>query len=187
MKTVIKLQIGYLLSKKFNLPTDGLDKKFPILNRAWKKQENKILHGLEKITGLRFLQNYVDVFLVNPDDSPSISNPIIVAVKDDADRFIRVLSHELIHELCADNTTGINWHFKVQKMYKKEAPQAANHVMVHAILEALYMDILKKPKEILKDIETSQKSENYKRAWEIVKKEGYKNIIASLKSPKKKK
>ena len=128
MKTKIRLQIGYLLSKKFNLSTTGLEKKFPIINRAWKRQEKKILDGLQKITGLEFLQNYVDVFLVNPDDSPSNSNPIIVVVKDDTDRFIRILSHELIHELCADNTTGINWHFKVQKMYKKEIPQTANHV-----------------------------------------------------------
>lgn len=62
MKTVIRLQVGYLLSRKFNLLTDGLDKKFPILNRAWRKQEKKILNGLQKITGLKFMQNYVDVF-----------------------------------------------------------------------------------------------------------------------------
>ena len=183
MKTVIRLQIGGLLSKKFNLPTDGLDKKFPILNRAWKKQEKKILNGLEKITGLKFLQNYVDVFLVNPNNTPSISNPIIVVVKKGGtDRFIRVLCHELIHELCADNTTGVNWHFKIQKIFKKETPTAANHVMVHAILEALYTDMLHKPKEIKKDIKHSQKSLDYNRAWEIVKEGGYKNIIAKLKS-----
>src|SRR3989344_4777272 len=181
MKTVIRLQIGGLLSKKFNLPTDGLDKKFPILNRAWKKQEKKILNGLEKITGLEFMQNYVDVFLVNPNGTPSISNPTIVVVKGDSDKFIRLLNHELIHKLCADNTTGINWHFKIQKMFKKENFQTANHVMVQAIFEALFTDILKKPKEVVRDIKECQDMPNYKRAWEIVKEEGYKNIIAKLK------
>ncbi|MBI3337113.1 MAG: RHS repeat-associated core domain-containing protein [Candidatus Staskawiczbacteria bacterium] len=32
MKTKIRLQIGWLLSDRFHLPTDGLKKKFPILN-----------------------------------------------------------------------------------------------------------------------------------------------------------
>jgi len=102
-------------------------------------------------------------------------------VKGDSDKFIRLLNHELIHKLCADNTTGINWHFKIQKMFKKENFQTANHVMVQAIFEALFTDILKKPKEVVRDIKECQDMPNYKRAWEIVKEEGYKNIIAKLK------
>ena len=46
--------------------------------------------------------------------------------------------------------------------------------MVHAILEALYTDILHKPKEIIEDIKMCQSMPDYRRAWEIVKKEGYK-------------
>jgi len=43
---------------------------------------------------------------------------------------------------------------------------------------------IEKSQEIIKDIKYSQKSPNYKKAWEIVKKEGYKNIIKKLKNHK---
>lgn len=181
MKTKVRLYIGYLLSQKFNLSIRGLEKKFPILNRAWQKQEEKILEGLNKITGLKFLKNYIDVFLINPNDTPSISHPTIIVVRDDTNRFIRILTHELIHVLCADNTTGINWHIKIQKIFPKENFQTANHIAIHAILEALYIDVLHQPKEIAKDIARCQDKQNYKRAWEIVREEGYKNIINKLK------
>lgn len=184
MKTKVRLYIGYLLSQKFNLSVRGLEKKFPLLNRAWHKQEEKILEGLNKITGLKFLKNYIDVFLVNPNDTPSISHPTIIVVRGDVNRFTRILIHELIHVLCADNTKGVNWHFKIQKMFPKENLQTANHIAIYAILEAFYTDLLHQPKEIAKDIAKCQDKPNYKWAWEIVKKEGYKNIINKLRSYK---
>lgn len=182
MKTKIRLHIKHKLHQRFKLPTDGLEEKFPSLLKDWKSQENKIIKGLEKITGFNFLQNYIDVFLIDVHTSYSISHPIIVGTAGDNNKIIRMISHELIHKLTWDNTKGIDWHEKIQKIFKTENQLAANHIMVHAILEALYTDILHQPNEIIKDINDCQKLPAYKRAWDVVKEKGYKSIIKQLKS-----
>ena len=184
METKIRLYIKHKLHKRFELPTDGLEEKFPSLLHAWEKQENKIIKGLETITGFHFLQNYIDVFLINPHTGSSISHPIIIGARGDNNKIIRIINHELIHKLTWDNTKGIDWHARIQKIFKTENQLAANHIMVHAILEALYTDILHKPSEIIKDIDGCQKMLDYKRAWEIVKDKGYKSIIKQLKASK---
>lgn len=55
-----------------------------------------------------------------------------------------------------------------------------NHVMIHAILEAVYTK-LGLVDEIVHDIESHKRHPDYARAWEIVKKEGYENILAQIK------
>ena len=182
MKTKVRLQTSSLLNERFKLNTDGLEEKFLRLLTIWKKQEKKIIKGLEKITGLSFLRNYIDIFLINPDNAPSISHPAIVKVDDNENKTIRTIIHELIHSLMWDNKEKVNWSAKIHKLFKNENRKTAIHIAVHAILEAVYTDILKKPDDIIKDIKESQKRSDYKRAWEIVKKEGYKNIIDKLKS-----
>lgn len=184
METKVRLEAKHRLHSRFGLDTDGLEKKFIILKKVWEKQEKKVLSGLEKVTRLCFVKNYMDVYLINADDRPSISSPIIVKMQDDAYRTICIIIHELIHNLMWDNQQKFNWSIKIQKLYKNENKKTAIHVAVHAILEAIYTDILKKPKEIVRDIKDMQNYPDYKKAWEIVKKEGYKNIISKLKSPK---
>lgn len=182
MKPIIRLHISNPLNKRFSLNTDGLSEKFPALSRVWKKEEKKILNGLKKITSLHFLQNYIDVFLIDPNTSRSISHPIILGTGGSNDKFIRIFSHELIHKLTWDNTSSVDWHTKIEKMFREESKLTAYHIMVHAILEALYTNILKKPEQIIEDIKMCEKMPEYKRAWEIVKEEGYQNIINKLKS-----
>ena len=184
MKTKIRLDIWHRLNNRFNLNTDGLEEKLSELKPVWDKQEKKILDGLEKITGLCFIKNYMDVYLINPDNRPSISSPAIVKFQDNINETICIIIHELIHNLMWDNVQKDNWSLKIQKLYPNENRKTAIHVVVHTILEALYTDILNNPEEIIKDINKMQKYPDYKRAWEIVKKEGYKNIIKKLKSSK---
>ena len=114
----------------------------------------------------------------------SISDPLILRVSDDVDRNLCVLVHELIHNLMWDNVQKNNWSLKVRKMFPKENRKTAIHVSVHAILEALYTDVLRNPEMIIEDIKRSQRSLDYRRAWDIVKQEGYKSIVAKLKSSK---
>ena len=51
-----------------------------------------------------------------------------------------------------------------------------NHIFVHALHKEIYLKLFDE-KRLKRDIEKCQKHEDYKRAWEIVEKEGYKNII----------
>ncbi len=181
MKTKIRLQVSRLLNNRFELQTDGLQKKFELLNLEFVKKEEIIIDGLKKITGLTFLRNYIDVFVINPDNRPAISFPIIVKANENIERTICIIIHELIHNLMWDNTEKDSWSLKVQELFKEENPKTAIHISVHAIMEALYVEILKNPGEIEKDIEIMGKYPDYKRAWEIVKKEGYQTIINKLK------
>ena len=181
MKTKIRLEAKHRLHSRFELDTDSLEEKFIILKKVWSKQEKKILDGLGKITGLSFLKNYMDVYLINPDNRPSISSPIIVKMQNDPHKTICIIIHELIHNLMWDNQEKINWSIKIQKLFKDENKKTAIHIAVHAILEAVYTDILKKPEEIVRDIKDMQNYPDYKKAWEIVKREGYKDIINKLK------
>ena len=54
--------------------------------------------------------------------------------------------------------------------------------MVHAVMEALYKDILNKPEEIEEDIKMCKDMPAYKKAWEIVREKGYENILEVLKN-----
>lgn len=182
MNTKVRLQISRVLNERFEFTVDGVEEKAEKLRLLWGEKEEIILNGLEKITGLSFLHNYIDVFLINPDGKPSISFPIILKVFDNPHKTVCVLVHELIHNLMWDNTENNNWSIKIQELYPTESKKVAIHICVHAILEAMYIDILKKPEDITEDIEDSQKSPDYKRAWEIVTEEGYKNIIDKLRS-----
>ena len=184
MKTKIGLQISRLLNERFKLNADGLEEKLSAVRDAFEKKEKKILDGLRKITGLSFLRNYIDVFLINPDNAPSISFPVIVKFYGDTNETICIIVHELIHNLMWDNNKNVNWSLKIQELFKDENRKTAIHIAVHAVLEAVYMDVLNEPEEIVKNIKQSQDKPDYRRAWEIVKAEGYKNIIAKLKSQK---
>lgn len=181
MNTKIRLQTSFLLNSRFKLNDDNLEEKANAVREKWQPQAESILNGLEEVTGLTFLKSHIDVFLINPDGSPSISFPAIVKIFDDTDKTICVIVHELIHNLMWDNEQKDNWSAKIRELYPQENKKTAIHIAVHAILEAVYVDVLNKPEDIAKDIEDSQTKPDYKRAWEVVKEEGHKNIIAKLK------
>lgn len=185
MSTKIRLDIQHRLHGRFNLDTKNLEKKFLKLKPVWKRQEKKILNGLKKVTGLDFAMNYIDVFLVDRESvKNSISHPLILRVNKSMERNLCIFIHELIHNLMWDNIQKDNWSIKIQKLYPNESKKTAIHIAVHAILEMVYTDILKEPNEIVKDIQESHKFPDYRKAWGIVKQEGYKNIIKKLKSSK---
>jgi len=179
---IINIQSSYLLEDRFELPKIT-EKKIKEYQKEWEKYEKHILSTMQDITGLVFNYNIIDVYIVNPFKFGGISRPIVIGGGMSGDRFICVLTHELIHRIMNDNIQKVNWHKKAWSMYSKETHMVAHHVIVHAILEG----VLRRThnENMLKwDIKISQKSSDYKRAWEIVKKEGYKNIINKLKNSK---
>lgn len=182
MKTKVRLQSSWLLNGLFDLKDEDLQERLESLKELWGENEEKVLNGLKEITGLEFARNYIDVFVVRKEDvKRSISHPLILAVRQRVESNFRVLTNELIHNLLWDNVEKDNWGITIQKLYPNEDKSTAIHVAVHAILQAVYEEVLKNPQEIKRDIELSQQLPVYRRAWEIVKEEGYQNIIAELK------
>ena len=176
---IINIQSSYLLEDRFELPKIT-EKKIKEYRKGWKKYEKKILIAMQDVTGLVFDHNIIDVYVVNPFRFGAISRPIIIGGGMSVDRFICVLTHELIHRIMNDNIQKVNWHKKAWNMYPKETHMVAHHVAVHAILENVLRSTYNK-NMLVWDIKISQKSPDYKRAWEIVNKNGYKTIIKKLK------
>jgi hypothetical protein len=180
MVPTIRIQSSALLNDFFELPAYG-DLKKHILNyqKEWQKWNEKILTTLQGVTGLTFAQKFIDVYVIDSKSKRAISDPLILATSLSNKEFAFYLSHELTHRLTSDNTTRVNWHMRAQSIYSKEDVLVANHIMIHAVLEAVYTRIGKK-EEIEADIVSCQKLTAYKKAWEIVRRDGYQIIIEKL-------
>lgn len=180
--TKVRLFVSPLFNALFNLNDEGLEEIRKNLRGVWDAKEVLIMEGFSQVTGLSFKHNYIDVFLVRRDAvARSISYPIILRVGGDMERNMCILIHELAHNLMWDNEQESNWSKKALALWPQETHSAARHIVVHAIMEAIYVGVVKDLEEIAKDIEICQKSPDYKRAWGIVKEKGYRNIIDMLK------
>lgn len=150
---------------------------------AWQPYEKKILEGLAKITGLDYNQNIIDVYIA-PWFS-AFSDPLVIGVTNDPDVFVDVLTHELIHRLLTDNTTLDSETYLVpewERMFGKHSWNTTIHIPVHAVHKALYLDILKAPERLGRDIANHKKHghKDYVTAWDYVEKNDYKQIIEAL-------
>jgi len=155
--------------------------------KEWAKYEDKILPALTKALGVYFRQSIIDVHTV-----PGIrdmSDPIIMNFMTDADEFVDRLTHELVHKLLTDNTAyslndtdkptwlGDEW----QKLFGDHDFDALIHIPVHAIHKYIYLDVLKEPERLQRDIASTKDNEPYAAAWQYVNDHDYIKIIADLK------
>ncbi len=149
------------------------------LRKLWKEKEVEILTAIYEVTGLQFRRNMIDVHIIS--GSPrDMSRPLIISSHKPKEDFIGTLTHELIHKLFSDNK--INKSF-FTKMFPEETINTQNHIIVHAILKYLYIDILKNEEKLKNNLEKSKKHPNsdYSKAWEIVEEKGYLNLIEKFK------
>lgn len=161
-------------------PTEeSIRKKVEVFKEVWKPKEGVILSGMTEALGLTFYQSCVDVF-ITPFKNP-ISDPIVIPPKFDSDLFVDVLTHELFHCLLSDNVENIPYKEILLKEYPEEQPLVQNHVFLHAGLKYVYLDVLKEPSRLDRDIERHLNASGYNRAWEIVEKEGYNELIERFK------
>lgn len=152
----------------------------------WEKHENDILNGLCDITKLNFKKNIMDVHIVSGNPR-QFSRPIIIKSGYMTDEFINVLIHEFIHELFSQNI-DIVYKDIFKDMFPNESRLTQNHVIAHAILKYIYLDVLKNEIHMKKNLEISKahSTNDYARAWEIVEKRGYKELITEFKERYKK-
>lgn len=149
----------------------------------WGSQDGDILEDLCKILNLRFRQNIIDVHV-----APwfyAFSVPMVIGVTfKTKDRFINVLTHEIIHRLLTDNTTYEYNHDFValwRGMFGDELSQnALIHVPVHAVMKKLYVDIMDRPGLVDLDRKSVAKNASYVEAWEYVDRHGYDEVVKKL-------
>lgn len=150
--------------------------------KAWQPYEKKILKAMCDILGLSFRHNIIDVYI-----APwmyAYSTPMVVGVTYSPDRFVEVLTHELLHRLLTENNET-DWKkidvARWEKVFGKHDFNVTVHIPVHAVYQAIFDDILGEPQRTKNDRELCRQWPAYDKAWQYVEKVGYQKIIEQLK------
>lgn len=152
------------------------------IEKKWRGVERKILQELSKLSGLEWQESTVLCYLVGR--CRPFSDPLTMHVSYKKDEeFIDVLTHEMIHQLFIQGGNLAKskkaWEY-IDKKYKDESITTRIHIPLHA----LHADILVKlfgEKRLKEEIKWS-KHPDYKKSWQIVERDGYKNIIREFAS-----
>jgi len=145
------------------------------VGKLWGKQENKILQEISKITNLKWQEKEIKCYVIG--QGRSFSDPLTLRIYKNKNDFIDTLTHELIHQIFIQNSPKtLNYWRYLRKNYSNESRITQNHIPLHAIHKKLYLNLFNK-KRLTNDINKCQEFEDYKRAWQIVEKEGHENII----------
>jgi hypothetical protein len=160
----------------------------------WRKLEKKILLELAKVSGLEWSEPKIRCYVTTHHFWTPFSDPLTMGVfygkkaehrvKDDY--YIHMLTHELIHQLFMQQ--GWSKRFskafsKIRDKYKKEILNTRTHVLLLAIHKHILLKYFGE-KALRKEIERTKyfKNAGYYEAWQIVEKEGYRNIISEFRS-----
>jgi len=152
--------------------------------QAWQPYESQILQGMTEILGLSFRQNIIDVYIAPWFNA--FSDPMVIGVTQEPDVFIDILTHELLHRLLTDNSST-SYTLPLLPEWEKLFGKQLNyvelvHIPVHAVHKAIYLDVLREPSRLQRDIKSNEEygATDYIKAWAYVEKHGYKTIIKKL-------
>ena len=173
------------IDERDKLSREAINKKLDEYEKAKKKKKKKLIKGMCDLLNMEFRQNIIDIYAAP--FYTSFAFPMFIATKYEPDRAIEVITHELLHVLLYDNTSqqldlfakSEEWH-KLFKGIEDEIAQI--HIPVHAVLEALFDDILEEPQRTKRDKQMCENYHSYKLAWEYVEQVGYKKIIEQVKA-----
>lgn len=167
---------SYLKKKKRKYPS-----REKILNYAnkveklWKKYEKQIFTEISKTMKLSWKEKKILCYIIGC--GRPFSDPLTIRVYEKKGTFIDTLTHELIHQIQIQNSKKyLKWHRYVLKHYPKEERITKTHIL----LSAVHWKVLEKlfgKKRVREEIKKHCKDTGYRRAWEIVEKEGADKII----------
>lgn len=157
--------------------------------REWAKYADKILPALVGVLGVRFYQSVIDAACV-----PwvrAISDPLTLNFRYMPDQFVDALTHELCHILLTDNDIysiksserEVWLNERWVKLFGQEHDfTTVAHIPVHALCKYIYLDILKEPGRLERDMVDVKNNLPYKAAWGYVNAHDYHEIIAQLRA-----
>jgi hypothetical protein len=138
--------------------------------KLWRKSEKKILIEISRITKLKWKEKRIICYIIGV--GRSFSEPLTVRTFGKLwDRFIDVLTHELIHNIFNENNDKyMKWYNYVFKKYSKELRATKTHIVLCAVHWKLLLKLFGEER-LKKEIKRYKEDIDYKRAWEIVEKE----------------
>jgi len=171
------------LNRSKDLSYKVIEKYIAKVEKLWRKDEVKVLTELSKISVLKWKTKHIICYVVN--EAIPFSDPLTVSVYlDSPDFFVDVLVHELIHQLYlqpGNLRSAKKLWAHINKKYANVSYATRIHIPLHAMHEHIYRKFFNE-KRLKRDIRFASKFlPAYKQAWQIVEKEGYKNIIAEFK------
>ena len=185
------LKTGLTKRKKFKYPSERTKKK--VLNyirkieKTWKKDEKKVLKEISKITGLKWKEKYIYCYIVS-EGNFALSDPMTLPIYKKPAAFIDLLVHELVHRIFVPEENFQKskkaWKY-IYRKYKNETERTKIHIVIHAIHNHIYLKLYNE-KRLKRDIQWAAPHRDYRRAWEIVQKEGYQKIIEEFRKRIKK-
>jgi len=165
--------------QSFEYYTDVADR----YQKAWDVHGEKILEAMQEILGMHFRQNTIDVHV-----APwfyAFSSPMVLGVRFNDDQLLATLTHEILHRLLTDNIeTSYDTDYLAlwKEMFGEDHSNITLvHIPVHAMSEAIFVDVLSRPELVVQDKEEVKDNPDYAAAWDYVESEGYENIISKLK------
>ena len=170
---------AYLVDNPEHVPMelDATHEKVSDFRDKWSKEESVIVAGMKEVLGLDFYSNAIDVHIVRSLQG-GFSTPLTISVLVPTERFVDMLTHELLHVLITDNTSVSDLDLIWKKLYGNIGPRLTrNHILVHAAHQDIYLNTLKDTERLETNIKKSANNPAYKKAWDIVRERGYRNII----------
>lgn len=148
------------------------------IEKLWKKEEKRIIRELSRVAHLKWKSKLIDCYVVGR--CRPFSQPLTMPIYEKyPDYFIDVLTHELIHNLFVQEgnlkKSKKAWQYFYRK-YKKDTITTKIHIPLYATQSHIYYKFFNK-KRLERDIKLVNFFPDYKKSWQIVRKEGYKNIV----------
>lgn len=150
-----------------------VEEKIKEYRKLWDSIGNdKIFATIEQMTGKTFLNRCVVVNIVWVCRITEAYG-MVIPITHDPDNFVITLTHELMHLSGGVFTPEFN------EKYKNETLDARVHIVVNAMTEYLWRDVLGKPEYVARHKERcrNNNAKDHIRAWEIIEEVGYKYIV----------
>lgn len=154
--------------------------------KYWDKKSYRILTTMSKISHLkwRFDKNICYLSFFAPF---SYSAPLTMRIRKEKERMLTILVHELSHNLFVGNRKKVIPLAKIYKKYAREKRNVRIHVSVEALVKLTIEKVFKKNAEKYLKYERwwelfkkGRRPIEYKRAWEIMLREGPENVLKQV-------
>lgn len=165
---------------------EEVEKHIEAYRAEWEKYNIQILKKICDVTGLNFKKNIIPVYIVIT-SFRNFADPIVIRATETPEKFVAILAHELIHELCPWSEDGgvsdsVNFRIIKEIFPDEDNNVVIAHCFVYAVLETIFKEIPNGEK--LWDITKEQASSDthYHRALQIVLEGGSSKVIEKFKS-----